>query len=201
MRIRRYGDAAWLVDCASLAEAQSRHLALSSSRHDNVSDIVLGARTVLVVCDAARADDVCRWIEATEPTEAHSRADQTIEIAVTYDGPDLADAARAARTDTDSLVHLHLASRWTVAFAGFSPGFSYLVTDHERLHVPRRDSPRPQVPAGSVGLAGPFSGIYPRSSPGGWQIIGHTDACLWDPANDPPALLQPGAVVTFTESR
>ena len=83
---------------------------------------------------------------------------------------------------------------------GFAPGFAYLVTDHDRLRVPRRATPRTAVPAGAVGLAGEFSGVYPRSSPGGWQLIGSTEAVLWDPEADPPALLRPGAAVRFVEA-
>jgi KipI family sensor histidine kinase inhibitor len=89
---------------------------------------------------------------------------------------------------------------WTAAFSGFAPGFAYLVTDHEKLRVPRRATPRTIVPAGSVGLAGEFSGIYPRSSPGGWQLIGTTSATLWDAVQPEPALVRPGDRVRFTEA-
>jgi KipI family sensor histidine kinase inhibitor len=95
------------------------------------------------------------------------------------------------------VIHLHTTSTWTVAFGGFAPGFGYLVTDHANLVVPRRASPRTVVPAGAVGLAGEFSGIYPRPSPGGWQLIGSTDAILWDTTREPPALLAPGTAVRF----
>ncbi len=88
---------------------------------------------------------------------------------------------------------------WQVAFGGFVPGFGYLVGGDPRLHVPRRASPRPSVPAGSVALAGVFTGVYPRSSPGGWQLIGTTDAVLWDPSRVPPALLAPGTTVRFVD--
>ena len=84
-----------------------------------------------------------------------------------------------------------------VGFSGFVPGFAYLVGGDERLHVPRRAEPRTRVSAGSVGLAGEFSGIYPRETPGGWQLIGRTDAVLWDVERDPPALLTPGTRVQF----
>ena len=90
---------------------------------------------------------------------------------------------------------------WRVAFGGFAPGFAYLVGGDTRLIVPRRSSPRTAVPAGSVALAGEFSGIYPRESPGGWQLIGTTDVLLWDTDRTPPALFAPGMVVTFVEDR
>lgn len=114
-----------------------------------------------------------------------------VELAVQYDGPDLAEVARLCRLSAD-VVAAHTGRPWRVGFAGFAPGFAYLVDGD-----PRRTEPRTAVPAGSVGLAGAFSGIYPRSSPGGWQLIGRTDAALFDVDRDPPALLRPGAWVRF----
>ena len=98
---------------------------------------------------------------------------------------------------TAEVVDAHTASTWTVAFGGFAPGFCYLVGGDPRLAVPRRDSPRARVPAGSVGLAGEFSGVYPRESPGGWQLIGHTALAMWDSRRDEPALLMAGMTVRF----
>jgi KipI family sensor histidine kinase inhibitor len=121
----------------------------------------------------------------------------TVEIPVTYDGPDLADVARLTGLAEDEIVAAHTATPWRVAFGGFAPGFAYLTGGDERLRVPRRDEPRTAVPAGAVGLAGEFSGVYPRSSPGGWQLIGSTAAPLWDAERDPPALLRPGGAVRF----
>ena len=111
---------------------------------------------------------------------------------VRYDGPDLDEVARLTGLTHAEVVAAHTGTPWRVAFGGFAPGFAYLVGGDPRLHVPRRDRPRPSVPAGSVGLAGEFSGVYPRSSPGGWQLLGTTDAVLWDADRDPPALLAPG---------
>jgi KipI family sensor histidine kinase inhibitor len=88
----------------------------------------------------------------------------------------------------------------SVAFSGFAPGFGYLTGLPPDLHVPRRDTPRTRVPAGSLGLAGPYAGIYPRASPGGWQLIGRTELELWDAHRDPPALLAPGTRVRFVET-
>jgi KipI family sensor histidine kinase inhibitor len=122
-------------------------------------------------------------------------ASDPVELRVRYDGPDLGEVADLLGRSVDAVVGLHTASVWTVAFGGFAPGFAYLVTDHERLAVPRRAEPRVVVPAGSVGLAGPFSGVYPRSSPGGWRLIGTTDAVLWDAERG--ALLGPGTAVRF----
>ena len=121
-------------------------------------------------------------------------------IDVVYDGADLDEVARLTGLDRrrgDRRAHRH--APWRVGFGGFAPGFAYLVGGDERLNVPRRAEPRTKVPAGSVGLAGEFSGVYPRESPGGWQLIGHTDAALWDVDRDPPALLTPGMWVQFRE--
>jgi KipI family sensor histidine kinase inhibitor len=101
----------------------------------------------------------------------------------------------------DGVVAAHTGTPWRVAFGGFAPGFAYLTGGDPRLDVARRDEPRTSVPAGSVGLGGEFSGIYPRASPGGWQLIGRTDMVLWDPDRDPAALLQPGGRVRFVEAR
>lgn len=86
-----------------------------------------------------------------------------------------------------------------VAFCGFAPGFGYLTGLPERYHLPRRATPRTAVPAGSLALAGEYAGVYPRSSPGGWQLIGSTDAVLWDPEREPAALFAPGVRVRFEE--
>ena len=113
-------------------------------------------------------------------------------IDVVYDGPDLAEVASLTGLSTAQVIHAHTATVWRVGFCGFAPGFAYLVDGDPRLRVPRRSEPRTSVPAGSVALAGEFSAIYPRQSPGGWQLIGHTEAVLWDLDRPNPALLTPG---------
>ena len=190
MKVLPCGDRAVLMDCASLDEAQGWFAAL----HDEV-DAVLGARTVLLRGEpsALRA-----LVGRTEPRDiAAAEAGDEIEVPVTYDGPDLADVAEHTGISEEEIVAAHTGMPWTVAFGGFAPGFAYLTGGDERLVVPRRGSPRTSVPAGSVGLAGEFSGVYPRSSPGGWQLIGRTDAVMFDADRDPPALLVSGAHVRF----
>jgi KipI family sensor histidine kinase inhibitor len=120
-----------------------------------------------------------------------------VEIEVVYDGPDLAEVARLTGLDEHEVVEAHTGTPWRIAFGGFAPGFAYLTGGDARLTVPRRDEPRTTVPAGAVGLAGEYSGVYPRPSPGGWQLIGRTDAVLWDAERDPPAMLAPGGTVRF----
>lgn len=126
-----------------------------------------------------------------------SSGEPEVEIAVRYDGPDLAEVARMTGLSEDAVIAAHTGTPWRVAFTGFAPGFGYLVGGDTRLVVPRRATPRAVVPAGSVGLAGEYSGVYPRASPGGWQIIGRTDAVFWDADRTPPALLRPGVQVRF----
>lgn len=135
--------------------------------------------------------------------ESPSRSDlvgREVVIPVTYQGPDLDEVARLTGLSAGEVVDAHTGTPWRVAFGGFAPGFAYLVGGDSRLQVPRRDAPRPRVPAGSVGLAGEFSGVYPRESPGGWQLIGRTDAVMWDVDREPPALLSAGATVRFVEA-
>jgi KipI family sensor histidine kinase inhibitor len=136
------------------------------------------------------------WIDSTawQPSMPQPGSD-AIELPVRYDGPDLAAVAELLGLSPEAVVALHTGSRWTAAFGGFAPGFAYLVTDHDRLVVPRRAESRVAVQAGAVGLAGEFSGVYPRRSPGGWQLIGTTDVVLWDA--DGGALLRPGTAVRF----
>jgi KipI family sensor histidine kinase inhibitor len=123
-----------------------------------------------------------------------------IEIPVRYggaDGPDLDRVAELHDLRPRDVIDLHAAARYVVLFLGFAPGFAYLGGLPAELETPRRDSPRERVPAGSVGIAGAQTGVYPLAMPGGWQLIGRTDAVLFDPTRDPPALLRPGAAVRF----
>ena len=197
MRLLPCGDKALLLDCGSLKEATGWFAALADL------DPVLGAQTVLVRGEPA---ELRAAIAARQPDSAvTSTPGPEIVIRVTYDGPDLAEVASLTGSTEAEVVAAHTGTAWTVGFCGFAPGFAYLTGGDPppqaggapTLRVPRRATPRPDVPAGSVGLAGEFSGVYPRSSPGGWQLIGHTDAALFDVDRDPPALLQPGMRVRF----
>ncbi|QGN56749.1 carboxyltransferase domain-containing protein [Nostocoides sp. HKS02] len=221
-RALRAGERAVLVECGSLSEALALQARLTAaldpavdpavdptvaSSSAMVDDVVLGARTVLVIAQSARhlprvRDAVVRAISsdayADPESGAAATADaETIEIEVDYSGADLDDVARLTGLTVAGVVAAHTGTPWRVGFAGFAPGFAYLVGGDPRLRVPRRASARVSVPAGSVALADEFSGIYPRSSPGGWQLLGRTDANLWDLTRDPPALLAPGRLVRF----
>lgn len=122
-----------------------------------------------------------------------------LQIPVRYDGPDLADVAGHTGLSVAEVVSAHTSTPWRVAFCGFAPGFAYLLSGDPRLRVPRRPEPRAAVPAGSVALAGEYSGIYPRETPGGWQLLGTTDVVLWDVERPVPALLSPGTTVRFVD--
>lgn len=195
MRVLPCGDRALIIDCASLDEARRWHAALR--QHDGV-DPVLGARTVLVHGDPARLRAL---IARTRPAELDDTIGEVVDIPVVYDGEDLDEVARLTGLTSQEVIAAHTGRPWTAAFSGFAPGFVYLAGGDPRLDVPRRSTPRTRVPAGSVGLAGTLSGVYPRSSPGGWQLIGRTYVPLWDLERDPPALLRPGARVRFVEVR
>jgi len=177
-----------------------------------VTDVVPGARTVLLLTEAgadlpALRAAVLALSESVRvergsvggPGEEAAPTSPEVQIAVRYDGPDLDEVAARTGLSRAEVVTAHTGMPWRVAFGGFAPGFAYLVGGDPRLEVPRRDRPRPSVPAGAVGLAGTFSGVYPRSSPGGWQLLGTTDAVLWDVDRAPPALLGSGTTVRFVD--
>lgn len=189
---RACGDRAVLLEFDGLDSATAWHAALAAH-----ADATLGACTVLV---RASPDAVRRLVDSVSPQPLETAASTTIEIPVRYDGPDLDDVAAHTGLSTRDIVAAHTGRPWRVGFAGFAPGFAYLVDGDPRLRVPRRAEPRPRIASGSVGLAGEFSGIYPRASPGGWQLLGTTDAAVWDITQPQPALLRPGMLVQFVEA-
>lgn len=197
MRILTASDRALLVEASDLDEAMRLNLAWDGVA--GVIERIPGARTVLVRFDPLRvsADELASVLEATEVDAEHVPHTAEVSIPVRYDGEDLDDVARLLDVSTEEVVNRHLAADWQVAFSGFAPGFGYTVGSDPLFDVPRRSSPRTRVPAGSVALAGHFTGVYPRESPGGWQLIGRTDAAMWDIDRDPPALLSPGTLVRF----
>jgi KipI family sensor histidine kinase inhibitor len=182
-----------LVEVGSGGEVRAACLRLAGLR--GVTELVPGARTVLVVVEAEPMPDLAALLAGLRDEPAPAGA--VVELPVRYDGPDLAAVAALSGLAEDEVVRRHAAAELVVAFCGFAPGFAYLTGLPAELQVPRRETPRTAVAAGSVGLAGEFTGVYPRRSPGGWQLIGRTDAQLWDADRDPPALLAPGTRVRF----
>jgi KipI family sensor histidine kinase inhibitor len=198
-----YGDHALLVELPDLDAVLALYRGLAATRPDGVVDLVPAARTIAVEVDPRilPPSAAAGWVERAEPLAAEAADERVVELDVHYDGDDLAEVARLTGRTEAEVVADHTGTVWRVAFGGFAPGFAYLVGDTQTPDIPRRATPRTAVPAGAVGLAGGFSGVYPRSSPGGWQLIGRTDAVLWDERADPPALLRPGTVVRFREVR
>ena len=199
-RISDYGDRALLLECESGGEALALAEALRGAKLPGVLDIVPGARTVLVSLSgpgsAARTRSLLAAIDVRQPHPPQAgRVDAVIDVA--YGGADLDEVADLLNMKRRAVVDAHTGTPWRVGFAGFAPGFAYLVGGDPCLNVPRRAEPRTRVPAGSVALAGGYSGVYPRESPGGWQLIGRTEAVLWDVDRPQPALLTPGMWVRF----
>ncbi|MEV6349219.1 allophanate hydrolase subunit 1 [Actinoplanes sp. NPDC051851] len=202
MRIRPAGPSAVLLELDDAEAVSGAYRLLTTARNQGrltAREIVPAARTVLIdgVTDPGPLTALLREPTSTPETE---RSTPTIKILATYDGDDIDDVARLWHTDRAGVVAIHTGTAFRVAFCGFAPGFAYLTGLDPRYHVPRRPSPRTRVPAGTVALAGPYSGVYPTASPGGWQCIGRTREVLFDLESDPPALLTPGAVVRFAEA-
>jgi KipI family sensor histidine kinase inhibitor len=199
MRVLPMGPTAALVDALS-ADPAAWSVGLRTLALPGIVDIVPAASTVLITCDSVAAlADVRARVDDVEPAKPNARG-ALVEISVRYDGPDLHDVAAAAGLDVAAVIASHSASTYEVAFCGFAPGFGYLRGLDPRLHLPRRATPRMSVPAGSVAIASEYSAVYPRASPGGWHLLGTTDAVLFDAARPEPSLLAPGMLVRFVPS-
>lgn len=192
------GSRGLLVQLEDLDEVLALYAALLDDPLPGVVEVVPAARTILLVTEPGTSPgDVGRRVRAVTPRPGERAAGDLVEVPVVYDGEDLDDVAQLLGCDPDAVVRRHTASTWTVAFCGFAPGFGYLTCDDGDWDVPRRSSPRTKVPTGSVALAGQFSGVYPRESPGGWQLLGRTDLAVFDLDREPAALLRPATRVRF----
>jgi KipI family sensor histidine kinase inhibitor len=193
--VRRCGDRALLLEVDDVAGTVR---ALRALPPVGLVDVVAGAETVLV----AHTPDIdvvslSRLLLELEPVAAGPEDLRTVTIDVVYDGTDLDDVAEETGLTRAEVVAHHSAAEYEVAFCGFSPGFAYLRGLDPGLVVPRLGSPRTLVPAGSVAIADAWSAVYPRESPGGWRLLGRTDAVLWDLGRPAPALLTAGTRVRF----
>lgn len=202
VRLLPYGDRALLIEVPA-AQVIALRDGLVSAGHRGLRSVVPGARTVLVEFDRALISgpelaDLVQGCQRT-PDGVGAPALEPLQIPVRYDGPDLDAVASQVGLPVQEVVAVHLDGDYTVQLCGFSPGFGYLTGLDPRLQVPRLASPRPVVEAGSVALAGEYTGIYPRRSPGGWRLIGHTEVQLFDLDRSPPALLRPGTRVRFVQ--
>lgn len=199
MRLLPCGDLAILVELDDAEHRRRLDSTLRSTPLRHVIEHVPAATTVLVRVDAPaslqQVADEIKALDLSRPIPAP--VGRVVVIDVVYDGEDLNEVADMLGISTDEVVARHTGQMWTVEFTGFAAGFGYLKGDSGGLDVPRRNTPRSVVPAGAVALAGEYSGVYPRASPGGWQLIGRTSTEVWDDAANPPALLTPGTTVRF----
>jgi KipI family sensor histidine kinase inhibitor len=199
VRLRIVGWSALLLECASAGEVRAWRADLWRRRERGelaADEIVSGAASVLLDGVPDPEDLAARIGGWPAPASADAVEGGLVTIPIVYDGEDLPLVARHWGTSVGAVAALHAGAEFQVAFCGFAPGFAYL-TGLART-VPRLPSPRPRVPAGSVALAGPYTGVYPSASPGGWLLIGRTDVRLFDVDRQPPALLAPGTRVRFT---
>lgn len=197
--MRPVGDRATLLELADNAAAHAAARGAAARYGDRLAEVVPGHQTLLLVWRDAGAAlseaELAELVEQPEPVAPGA----LVTIRVRYDGADLEAAAAGLGTSPEGVVELHSGAVYTVAFMGFAPGFPYLIAPvpSPLLELPRLGTPRTEVPTGSVAVAAGYCGIYPRSSPGGWNLLGRTEAVLFDPRREPPALLEPGARVRF----
>jgi KipI family sensor histidine kinase inhibitor len=201
VRGRALGDRAVLLECEDPDQVRGVYAAACRRRDAgelSCLDVVPAAETVLLD-GLADPGEVLATLADWEVGDPDDLVGEVVELPVVYDGPDLESVARLTGLEVTEVVRRHREAEFVVAFCGFAPGFAYLTGLPAELHVPRLEEPRTSVPAGSVGLAGAFTGVYPRSSPGGWQLVARTEERLWDLDREPPALLTPGTRVRFTD--
>ncbi|MDE2318523.1 MAG: 5-oxoprolinase subunit PxpB [Rhodospirillales bacterium] len=201
MRFLPLNQSSFLVELQNLEETQALFRALRAQPLPGVEEIVPAARTLMVRFspEAVKAEALAGQITRLNFTSALPPEGPLVEVPVVYDGEDLAEVAKLTGLSVAEIIRRHSEAEYTVAFCGFAPGFGYLTGGDIALRVPRRKTPRTRVPAGAVALAGEFTGVYPRESPGGWQLIGTTPLQMWDMARTPHACLQPGHRVRFVD--
>ncbi len=202
--VRWAGPRALLLEVESLDAVLALHAQLVEHPLTGQVEVIAAARTILAVFDSRTNARAARAALATMdavPARDALVSGDPVRIEVVYDGEDLAEVGRLTGLGVEGVIEAHSGQLWTAAFGGFAPGFAYLVGENEVLNVPRRTSPRTAVPAGSVALAGNFSAVYPRRSPGGWQLIGRTATRMWDLGREQPALLRPGMTVQYVPVR
>jgi KipI family sensor histidine kinase inhibitor len=202
LSVRPVGTRAVLAELSGTQDVLALQTLLLESPLPGQLDVLAAAQTVMVRADspaaARRMGALLLQLDLTAPVRQEGGL---VFIDTVYDGEDLAEVGRLTGLGTDGVIKAHTGQVWTVAFAGFAPGFGYMVGENQVLEVPRRSSPRTAVPAGSVALAGNYSAVYPRKSPGGWQLIGRTGARMWDLDRAEPALASPGHRVQFRAVR
>jgi len=192
-----FGPRAWLVE---VTDPLGYTAAVQAALASEVDEVVPAAATVLVtVGPGADRGDVGSQLASLRPVDAGPNETRMVEIPVVYDGDDLGSIADATGLAVTDVVARHSAPTYRCAFCGFAPGFAYLTGLDCALELPRRATPRTRIPAGAVAIAAGYSAVYPSASPGGWHLLGRTDAPMWRTGRDPPALVVPGATVRFVE--
>ena len=201
MRFLPVRDDAVLIELDDLDSTLALFDSLSSDPIPGTGELIPGARTLLVFYrpSAVTPAAIARAARSRDLGSRVAGEGNLIEIPVRYDGEDLAEVAALLGVTAAEVVAMHTGQDYAVGFTGFAPGFAYLTGGHPALNVPRRTSPRTRIPAGSVALAGTFSGVYPRESPGGWQLIGTTESLMWDLGRERAALMLPGDRVRFVD--
>lgn len=215
LNIRPMGAAGLLLEARDYTDVPAIAAAIHSHIAEGLTwratDVVPAARTVLLSGLTRDPEVVAREIATWSIPPLPTDAGDLVTLPVVFDGPDLTQVAQFWDTTADAVVTRLRDLEFRVAFSGFAPGFAYLTGLPDELAVPRRQSPRTRVPAGSIGLAGRYCGVYPRESPGGWQLVGRVvqaetagatpaaDTALWDLERDPPALLTPGTRVRLSD--
>ncbi|QQD75697.1 allophanate hydrolase subunit 1 [Curtobacterium sp. YC1] len=201
--LRSAGGTALLATFDSLADVVAFRAGLARDAPAGLTEVVSGARTLLLRFDPATTDAARLRTRLADVVPVagsdHRSGDDPLVIPVTYDGEDLDTVCGLTGMTRDDLVAWHTGQLWTSAFCGFAPGFSYLTGTERPLDLPRRATARTAVPSGAVALAGEFSAVYPRTSPGGWQLVGRTDVPMWSLERTPPALAPAGTLVRFVE--
>jgi KipI family sensor histidine kinase inhibitor len=203
--IRRAGEHGLLVETGALEVSHRLDAALRAERPPEVVEVVPGPEAVLVVAPGADQGRLRGLLETLAARCREAPADESatgpgagvVTIPVVYDGADLEAVAREVGITVDEVVSRHTGRELVVGWLGFAPGFAYLTGLDPVLHVPRLATPRTTVPAGSVAIAGPYSAVYPTASPGGWRLLGRTDARVWNVTAEPPTPFRPGTRVRF----
>ncbi|QEM81173.1 urea amidolyase family protein [Halomonas binhaiensis] len=191
-----------MVELEDLQQTLSLFHALQRAPIKGIVELVPAARTLLTTFqpEVISRQHLIEQLAGCDLDQGSISATRHLKIPVHYEGEDLKHVAELLGISSHEVIQRHTQSTYHVAFSGFAPGFAYLSSDDSLLNVPRRSEPRTRIPPGAVALAGAFSGIYPKASPGGWQIIGHTSLNMWDLDRTPPALLQPGDQVHFVDA-
>lgn len=202
-RILPASDRVLLVEYDSLDAVLGHFAALDVAGLVGVTELIPAADTIMVHYDPLRTtpEELAQRIREVPALRHIEHNLETMTIDVVYAGEDLEEVAKSLHVGVDELIRRHTGATWSGAFAGFAPGFVYCVGDDPLFDVPRRSSPRARIPAGSVAVASNFSAVYPRESPGGWQLLGRTAQPMWDLERETPAAVQPGQQVQYRAVR